>query len=168
MGREHVYNDAKRMGQYDYDPNLFAEAGFGGKQDSTWSLMEDFLRDADRYVVLQGKQGIPIQPVIEWSGLRSKEGNKEIPLRVDFIRLKGTEVKNKRELLKQINTYGFLVDTPWENENLRGSSGEGKTKIGEKDDPIVSGIRKAKRNPKLDTNKDGVVDAKDSDSNLIN
>jgi hypothetical protein len=157
------------MGPYNYDPSLFAESGYSDKKGSVWALIENFMRSADRYVVLQGNNGIPIQPLITWSGLSSKESgknldNNSLPLRVDTIRLKGTDIEEQRKLVPHLETYGFLVDTSWEDETIRGKSGEGTTTvIGEKDDPVVAGIRKARRNPRLDKNKDGIVDSKDND-----
>tara|TARA_R100000808_G_scaffold1960_1_gene8324 strand:- start:6888 stop:9038 length:2151 start_codon:yes stop_codon:yes gene_type:complete len=165
---EYVYNYYKHMGPYRLSPDVYQDnTNYEGKthnkdKDPTFAMMDDFLREADNYVVLQGKNGVPIQPLLEWSGLEQRGPNfKWMPLRVDMIRMKGTSVEKSRQLKRQLTSYGILVDTPWEYELIGKRDPKATTKIGKQEDPKVSAVRKARWNPEADTNNDGVVDNKD-------
>ena len=72
--------------------------------DPVYEMVRTFMQDAEKFVVLAGKDGKEVIPLVEYMGLASFKGNQDdigtliLPNRVNGLRLLGTDVSQFRNI----------------------------------------------------------------------
>ena len=140
-GKTHAY-DFRRGRKYDYEPvdpanlrqpfthHFFADrtkSDLNAKKDPTYMFMQHAIKKFGNYVYVSGKNGDQVQPVIEWMGrdVRTSSGELLVPLRVNAIRLVGTDLSSMRELPEfKRTTIHKLFGKPLREYWIGGSSAE--------------------------------------------
>ena len=114
----YLYDFKRRLGGTEVSNDYWKEVG-GQELDPVYKLVSDFIADAENYVVLAGRDGKKVIPLVSWLGL-STEGDLNLSNRVSSIRLSGTGISNKRKL-QQLED-GWFFKTPLETKTISGSS----------------------------------------------
>lgn len=114
----YLYDFKRRLGGTEVSGDYWKEVG-GQELDPVYKLVSDFIADAENYVVLAGRDGKKVIPLVSWLGL-STEGDLNLSNRVSSIRLSGTGISNKRKL-QQLED-GWFFKTPLETKTISGSS----------------------------------------------
>ena len=119
-GKEHAYDMRRHLGATEISSDAFTE-GVAGNVDPTYKLVTDFIKDAENYVVMQGKDGKKLTPLVEFLGLTTRDGEDLLlPNRVSTIRLAGTGVSKSRDLAEL--RKGWIFKSPLENWWIKGAS----------------------------------------------
>ena len=117
-GKEHVYDMRRHLGDTVHRKTF---TGAVGNVDPIYKLVTDFIKDAENYVVMQGKDGKKLTPLVEFLGLTTRDGEDLLlPNRVSTIRLAGTGVSKSRDLAEL--RKGIIFKSPLENWWIEGAS----------------------------------------------
>lgn len=125
-GKKYLYDFKRRLGGTEISSDYWKEVG-GTKVDPVYKLVTDFIADAENYVILAGRDGKKVVPLINWLGLETAGKNLSLPNRVQSIRLTGTPISNRRRL-EQLED-GWFFKKPLPTKPTKGSSkSKGKSK----------------------------------------
>jgi|LUML01.1.fsa_nt_gb hypothetical protein len=126
-GIKRLYDFRRRKGATEHSNDYYKE-NISNDVDPVYELVTEFLKDAENYVVMAGRNGKKIIPLVEWLGLStSDEGSLLLPSRVMSIKLSGTDVSKNREL-QELNKWTIFgkkpLDTWWVEDKLSGETEE--------------------------------------------
>ena len=169
-GRAWMYDFRKRLGGTEVSPDMWKEVG-GNSMDPVYNLIKDFIHKGENLVVIAGTNGEKIVPLVQYMGLDSRQGTffspteykSKIPLRIHTVKLVGTDVKSERDVVENLDSHWKILGRPIKNWVVQG---EGSTKpisqtFRHTPNKDVTDLLAAEKNKELDTNDDGVVDAKE-------
>ncbi len=112
-GIKRLYDFRRRKGATEHSNDYYKE-NISSDVDPVYELVTEFLKDAENYVVMAGRNGKKIIPLVDWIGMStSDKGEMLLPSRVSAIRLVGTGIHERRKLEEL--RKGWIFKEPLDN-----------------------------------------------------